>query len=98
MTSHPDLVGGARRDVTRLMRVVPGLLAKDGAEGVFAAGLPDGRGVAVKIADGASRAAGIVIAAALQAIGVDVDPGSIGEPIRGHGHPVGRVRPVVGGG
>ncbi len=42
MTAHPDLVGGTGRDVTRVMRAVPGLVAKDGADGVYAAGLPDG--------------------------------------------------------
>jgi L-asparaginase II len=96
MTSHPDLVGGERRDVTRLMRLVPGLMAKDGAEGVFAAALPDGRAAAVKIADGAGRAAGIVVAAALRTVGVDVDPAALGQPILGHGRPVGRIRPTVG--
>ena len=34
------MVGGDRRDVTELMVHVPGLMAKDGAEGVFAAALP----------------------------------------------------------
>src|SRR5207249_10532405 len=42
MRSHPDVVGGPGRAVTRLMLGVPGLLAKDGAEGAFAAALPDG--------------------------------------------------------
>ena len=45
--------------------------AKDGAEGVFAAALPDGRAVALKIADGASRARPSVMVAALAALGVD---------------------------
>jgi len=44
------------RAVSRLMIGVPGLLAKDGAEGTFAAALPDGTATVVKIADGASRA------------------------------------------
>jgi L-asparaginase II len=96
MTSHPDLVAGERRDATRLMRLVPDLMAKDGAEGVFAAALPDGRAAAVKIADGAGRAAGIVVAAALRTVGVDVDPGALGQPILGHGKPVGRIRPTFG--
>ena len=95
MTLHPELVAGDARDATRIMRLVPGLMAKDGAEGVFAAALPDGRAAAVKIADGSSRAAGIVLAAALAAIGVDVDPLALGAPLFGHGHAVGRVRPVV---
>ena len=38
------------------MRAVPGLVAKDGAEGVYVAALPDGRAVALKIADGGERA------------------------------------------
>jgi hypothetical protein len=38
------------------MRHVPGLMAKDGADGVFAAALPDGRAIALKIADGGDRA------------------------------------------
>ena len=96
MTAHPELVAGERRDATRLMRLVPGLMAKDGAEGVFAAALPDGRAAAVKIADGSGRAAGIVIAAALRTVGVDVDPSALGQPILGHGRPVGRIRPTFG--
>jgi L-asparaginase II len=97
MTRHPDLVGGDLRDVTRVMRIVPSLMAKDGAEGVFAAALPDGRAAAVKIADGNGRAAGVVLAAALSTVGVDVDPRDLGSPILGHGEPVGRVRPTFGG-
>jgi L-asparaginase II len=97
MTLHPELVAGEARDATRIMRMVPGLMAKDGAEGVFAAALPDGRSAAVKIADGNARAAGIVLAAGLAAIGVDVDPAALGAPILGHGDPVGRVRPVIDG-
>ncbi|MEO6651374.1 MAG: asparaginase [Ilumatobacteraceae bacterium] len=97
MTRHPDLVAGNLRDATRIMRAVPGLMAKDGAEGVFAAALPDGRAAAVKIADGDGRAAGIVLASALAAVGVDVEPGEMGEPIRGHGKAVGRVRSLIGG-
>ena len=96
MRAHPDLVGGERRDVTKVMRLVPDLLAKDGAEGVFAAALPDGRAAAVKIADGNGRAAGVVLAAALTTIGVEVDPAALGAPILGHGEPVGRVRPTFG--
>ena len=42
--------------MTRLMRGIPGLVAKDGAEGVYVAALPDGRAAAVKIADGSERA------------------------------------------
>ena len=98
MTRHPELIGGERRDATRLMRAVPDLMAKGGAEGIYAAALPGGPSAAVKISDGAHRASGIVLAAALREAGVDVDPTQLGEPIRGHGQPVGTCRPLIGSG
>ena len=49
---HPDMLGGTRRDVSLLIKAVPGLVAKDGFEAVQVAALPDGRAVGVKIADG----------------------------------------------
>ena len=96
MVEHPELVGGHTRDVTRLMRAVPGLMAKDGAEGVYVAALPDGRTVALKIADGAGRARLPAMVAALAALGVDVASASLVEPVMGHGRPVGSVRPLIG--
>ena len=41
-------------------------IAKDGAEGVYAAGLPDGRGIAIKITDGGVRARPVVMGAVLR--------------------------------
>lgn len=96
MTAHPEMVGGPARDVTRLMQLVPGLMAKDGAEGVQVAALPDGRTVAVKIADGGGRARTPVTIAALRALGVEVASDAIVEDILGHGRPVGAVRSLVG--
>ncbi|MET7317561.1 asparaginase [Streptomyces thermoviolaceus] len=97
MRAHPEMVSGADRDVAALMRAVPGLLAKDGFEGVQVAALPDGRAVAVKIADGANRARIPVAAAALVRAGVDpaLLTGFAGETVLGGGEPVGRVRPVA---
>lgn len=97
MTDHPDLVGGDTRDVTTLMREITGLMAKDGADGVFAAALPDGRAVALKVADGGDRARPPVMVAALRALGVDTSSAAplVTEPILGHGHPVGEVRAIV---
>ncbi|MFJ1651265.1 asparaginase [Streptomyces sp. NPDC088337] len=96
MREHAEMASGSRRDVAALMRAVPGLLAKDGFEGVQVAALPDGRAVAVKIADGANRARVPVAAAALARAGID--PAALtefaGEPLLGGGRPVGRVRPV----
>lgn len=96
MREHAEMASGTGRDVAALMRAVPGLLAKDGFEGVQVAALPDGRAIAVKIADGANRARIPVAAAALARAGVD--PAALaefaGEPLLGGGEPVGSVRPV----
>ena len=97
MTAHPEMVGGNGRDVTQFMLHVPGLMAKDGADGVFAAALPDGRAVALKIADGANRARPAVMVAALRSLGIDV---AVVEPlvtqwILGHGRRVGEVRAIA---
>jgi L-asparaginase II len=97
MTTHPEMVGGNDRDVTHLMRNVAGLMAKDGADGVFAAALPDGRVVAMKIADGANRARPPVMIAALRALDVDVSAAEplVAQWILGHGSPVGEVRAIA---
>ena len=97
MRAHPEWVGGTDRDVTTLMRRLPGAVAKDGAEGVYAVGLPDGSAVAVKIADGSARARPVVVVAALRELGVDVSAlAELAEtPVLGHGRPVGAVRPAV---
>ncbi|MCW2606103.1 MAG: asparaginase [Frankiales bacterium] len=90
MLAHPELVGGTGRDVTDLLRA--GVLAKDGAEGVYAAALPDGGAVALKISDGAARARTPVLAAALRALGTEVDPRLAVLPVLGGGDVVGEVR------
>jgi L-asparaginase II len=91
--AHPWWLGGTGRIVTRLLETVPGLIAKDGAEGVFAAALADGRALAFKIVDGSGRPVPVVVVAALQALGSDapglVDLGRV--EVLGHGEPVGEV-------
>jgi L-asparaginase II len=96
MREHAEMASGSGRDVAALMRAVPGLLAKDGFEGVQVAALPDGRAVAVKIADGAGRARVPVAAAALVRAGVDASllKEFEGEVLLGGGRPVGEVRVV----
>jgi L-asparaginase II len=97
MRAHPGLVGGNKRDVTQLIEGVPELVAKDGAEGVYAAVMSDGRAVAVKIDDGAARARLPVLVAGLKALGVEaaVLAELATAPVLGHGEPVGQVRPTV---
>jgi L-asparaginase II len=94
MRARPWHVGGTDRDVTRLMEGVPGLVAKDGAEGVYAAALPDGSAVALKIEDGAGRARTPVLVAALRLLGVAAPVlDELAEtPVLGGGRRVGEVR------
>lgn len=96
MRAHPEIVGGTQADDTRLMRGIPGLLAKVGAEGVIAAALPGVGAVALKIDDGAARARMPVLVSALRRLGVDapVLTEYAEVPIFGGGVPVGAVRPA----
>ncbi|MBD7920023.1 asparaginase [Cellulomonas sp. Sa3CUA2] len=98
MAAHPWHVGGTGRDVTAFMSAVPGLVAKDGADGVYAAGLPDGGAVALKVLDGSGRPRAAVLAAALALAGVPPElVAAAGDtPVLGHGHPVGAVRATFG--
>jgi L-asparaginase II len=94
MRAYPELVGGTGRDVTRLMAGVPGLLAKDGAGGVYAAALAGGRAVALKISDGDKLARMPVLVGALRRLGVDalVLEELAETPVLGGGRQVGAVR------
>jgi L-asparaginase II len=94
MRENPWYVGGTGRDATRLMEGVPGLVAKDGAEGVYAAALPDGAVAVVKVADGAARARVPVLVALLRLLGCEaaVLDELATTPVLGGGRPVGEVR------
>lgn len=97
MRDYPHAVGGRGRAVTALMVGIPGLVAKDGAEGVFAAASHNGGAVVVKIDDGAQRAALPVLVAGLRALGLaaDVLDELATLPVLGGGQPVGEVRALI---
>ena len=98
MRASPYLVAGRDRADTVLMQHVAGIVVKSGAEGLACAGvLNDGIGVAVRVDDGAGRAAGPALVRALQLLRVvDENPE---DPIRriarpdvtGGGRPVGAL-------
>ena len=94
MQQHPEMVAGEGRDVTDLMRLLPGAVAKDGFEGVQLVGLPDGRAVAVKISDGGDRARMPATVSLLEAIGLDT--AALADiataPVLGGGHQVGLLQ------
>ena len=54
-TKYPELVAGEGRLTTRMMRAVPGLFMKEGAEGIEVCALSDGRVIAIKVIDGSWR-------------------------------------------
>ncbi len=79
MRARPDLVEGPGRMDTEVMRAIPGATCKSGAEGLSCFSLPDGRGLAVKVVDGAGRAQEPAGLAALEAV---LGPGRLSEELR----------------
>jgi L-asparaginase II len=102
MRAEPYLVGGRARDDTELMAATPDVVAKEGAEALMCAlALDAGVGVAVKIHDGGSRAAGPALFAVLEQLGL-LSPGArrrlrprLRPVVRGGGRPVGHLEPVL---
>lgn len=72
MVSHPFMVAGSGRFGTEALRVLGrSVCLKTGAEGMFMAALPDlGLGLALKIMDGAGRAAEVAVLRLLDRLGV----------------------------
>lgn len=97
---HPFMVAGTGDFDTLIMEAVPRLFVKTGAEGVYCACVPHaGLGIALKVDDGAARAAEAGIAAVLA--GLDVWTADERAAIEGFRHhdlvnwrkrPVGEVR------
>jgi len=67
MMTHPAMVSGTGRFCTRAMETARGkAVVKTGAEGVYMAAIPaKGYGIALKVDDGATRAAEVMMAALL---------------------------------
>jgi L-asparaginase II len=104
MRAHPRLVAGTGRLCTALMRAIPDLIVKTGAEGVFLAASPTtGFGVALKAVDGAGRAAEVALLSLLAHLGLipDAAQGELQPYARPrlrdyNGNEVGEIRPVRG--
>lgn len=70
MRAHPDMVAGTGRCCTAIMSAAPGVIAKTGAEGAYLAAIPAmGLGLALKVEDGATRAAEAALLALLDHLG-----------------------------
>lgn len=70
LRARPELVRGPGDTETELMRLLPGWVAKGGAEGLLCAAGPDGTGIAVKAEDGNSRALGPAVGTFLEGLGL----------------------------
>ena len=104
---HPFLISGTGKDDLKLMRAVPGLLCKAGADGVHAGALPDGTSFAFKIDDGHERARLPLTASLLHRLAASAAADSAtfdterlavlsSAPVFGGGVRVGTVRAVPG--
>ncbi len=94
MRAAPWFVAGTGRDDTELMRAVPGLLVKGGADGVHVAALPGRGAVALKLDDGGDRGRLPALTAALRLLDVPAEPLArwLQLPVSGGGSVVGEVR------
>jgi L-asparaginase II len=97
MRAHPWHVAGTGREDTELMRAVPGLLVKGGADGVHVAALPGRGAVAFKLDDGGDRGRTPALAAGLRRLGVpdDLLRRWLLTPVSGGDGVVGEIRPAV---
>jgi L-asparaginase II len=73
MRAQPWFVAGTGREDTDLMRAVPGLLVKGGADGVHVAALPGRGAVALKLDDGGDRGRTPALRAGLRRLGVPAE-------------------------
>ena len=94
MRAEPWFVAGTGREDTDLMRAVPGLLVKGGADGVHVAALPDRGAVALKLDDGGDRGRTPSLSAGLLRLGVPADVLApwLQTPVSGGSGVVGEVR------
>ncbi|RZS32387.1 asparaginase [Herbihabitans rhizosphaerae] len=96
MRAFPEYVAGTGHVNTELMRLLPGVIVKGGAEGVIALATAEGHAVAVKVIDGGNRATTVIALAVLRALGVDTAPAKeLSEiTVLGGGQPVGKITAV----
>jgi len=91
MRAWPVLVGGEGATDTELMRTGPEWIAKGGAEGLMCAASSAGIGLAVKVADGNSRALRPALAAFGAQLGLDLPAFAEVTLRNSHGEPAGTV-------
>lgn len=94
MREHPYMVAGTGRLDTAVMNGTR-LVTKVGAEAVFAAGSPEGWGMAIKVSDGAGRALRPAALAALTRRGTELPDEPEAAPVLNlHGDMAGTIVPL----
>jgi L-asparaginase len=91
MRKHPELIRGPCAPDTMLMQLLPGWIAKGGAEGLLCAASGDGLGIALKAEDGSWRPLRTAAAVFLERLGFET--GELGEvPVKNsRGEVVGEI-------
>ena len=88
--ANPEMVAGIGRSDTELMKSVPGLFLKIGAEGVQAGFMPDGSTVIFKVSDGSDRAHTVILQDAFTKLGFNFE---VKHPeVLGGGKVIGEIR------
>ena len=91
MQANPDLIRGPKASDTRLMKALPGWIAKGGAEGLLCAA-GDGVGIALKTEDGSGRGLGPGAAAFLGRLDRDLSQLEVLPVDNTRGERVGEIR------
>jgi len=89
-TTFPEMVSGKGRIVTEAMQRVPGLLVKDGAEGVMIASKRGFGTIGWKMSDGSNRGDRPLLSASLSHLGITLEFDPL--PVYGDGQVVGEIR------
>jgi L-asparaginase II len=94
MRARPDLIRGPKAADTRLMKALPGWIAKGGAEGLLCAA-GDGLGIALKAEDGSGRGLGPAAVAFLERLHREVPDLEVLPVENSRGERVGDIRAGV---
>ena len=92
MRAYPELLRGPVAADVKLIRALPGWVAKGGAEGLLCACSEDGLAVALKVEDGSFRAILPALASFLESLGVDTGELGVVPVENSRGECVGEVK------
>jgi L-asparaginase II len=92
MRAYPELLRGPVAADVKLIRTLPGWVAKGGAEGLFCACSEDGLAIVLKVEDGSFRAILPALAAFLESLGVETGDLGVVPVENSHGERVGAVK------